>query len=96
MFWEEKKIENRHQRNPSWTKPQPSLLFPLCTFNRSLKLFLHAGPSRAAIIAEGLHPEQVGCPWSQVNDFYKILLQNEHNVGGHIQVIVLIDRKKLK
>lgn len=77
-------------------KTQPSLWFPLCTFNWSLKLFLHAGTSRAAIIAEGLHPEHVGCPWSQVNDFYKILLQNVHNVGGHIQVIILIDREKLK
>ena len=49
--------------------------FLLCTFIQGLKLFLHAGASGAAITAEGLYPEKVGCAWNQVGDLYKILLK---------------------
>lgn len=59
------------------------------TFRRGLKLFLHAGASRAAITAEDLHPEQVGCAWGQIHDLHRILLQEEHDVGSNIQVIIL-------
>ncbi len=67
-----------------------------CTLKQSLKLFLHAGASRAAIAAEGLHSEQVGCARGQVTDLNGILLKNEHSVGRHIQVIILGGRKKLR
>lgn len=66
----------------------------LCTFSQGLKLFLHAGASRAAIAAEGLNPEQVGCARGQIADLYKILLEYEHYVGSHIQVIILGDRRR--
>ncbi len=66
----------------------------LCTFRQGLKLFLHAGASRAAIAAEGLNPEQVGCALGQIADLYKIFLKYEHDVGCHIQVIILGEKKK--
>lgn len=64
----------------------------LCTFRRGLKLFLHAGASRAAVTAEGLHPEQVGGAWGQIADLHRVLLKYEHGVGSHIQVIILEDK----
>lgn len=66
----------------------------LCTFRQGLKLFLHAGASRAAIAAEGLNPEQVGCALGQIADLYKIFLKYEHDVGSHIQVIILGEKKE--
>lgn len=66
----------------------------LCTFKQGLKLFLYAGASRGAIVAEGLHPEQIGCAWGQIADLYRILLEYEHDVCSYIQVIILGDRRQ--
>lgn len=63
----------------------------LRTFKQGLKLFLHARAARAAVAGEGLHPEQVGCARGQVADLHRILLEYEHDVGRHIQVIILGD-----
>lgn len=70
------------------------MLVPLRTWG--LKLLLHAGASRAAIAAEGLHPEQVGRAGDQVFDLYGVLLQYEHGVGRHIQVIILEGREAME
>lgn len=66
------------------------------TFNQGLKLLLHAGASRAVVRVEGLHPEQVGCPRGQLTDLHRVLLQQEHRVGSHIQIIILKGKRHFK
>lgn len=55
--------------------PFPCSPTPTFTFNQGLKLLLHAGASRAVVTAEGLHPEEVGCPRGQLTDLHGVLLK---------------------
>lgn len=79
LFWERSEEQKKqHQNEPVHEHLRCNHLlgfFPTYTFNQGLKLFLHAGASGAVVTAEGLHPEEVGCPWRQLMDLYIVLLK---------------------